>query len=1059
MRRLLLTSLLALAAMTSIAQNKEKMEPWQDPEIIQENRMPMSATFQTAQTETISLNGTWKFKFNQTIEGRTKGFEALGYNDSSWGTIPVPGMLELNGYGDPIYVNIGYGWRDHYDTNPPYPALERNYVGQYRKTFTVDESWKGRQIGLCIGSATSNVRVWVNGKPVGYSEDSKLEARFDITPYVKVGENIIALEIFRWCDGSYLEDQDFWRFTGIARGVYVYSRPQKRIEDVHVLADMNGNLTVSAEYTPGITSVEYIVEDPFGNVVATFDEAVAKKYTVSERGNVLLKSSKSVSDVKLWSAEQPNLYTLTVSASDRKGVCESTEIKFGFRSVEIKNAQLLVNGQPVLIKGVNRHELVPYGGYVISEEEMENDIKVMKQLNINTVRTCHYPDDPRWIALCDKWGLYVIDEGNIESHGMGYDPDKTLANVESYKKAHLARDQRLVQRDYNHPCVIIWSMGNEAGNGTNFMENYDWIKAYDPSRPVQYERAGLERNTDIYCPMYMGVAGCIRYASSNPTRPLIQCEYAHAMGNSIGNFKEYWDAVRQYPSYQGGCIWDFQDQALWKDVDPSTGTDHVFAFGGDYNDYDASDNTFNCNGVIAADRSLHPHAYEVRYQYRNILTTADPEAAVEGKVTVYNENFFVDLSKYRMEWTVSADGKNVLSGVVNDLNIKPQQKVEVSLGYTMSELRAEILSDGASAFDDKDVYLNVKYILKKADGLLQAGDMISYDQILIHEAQQSAYTPNPTKAINVVDASKITLSGEFSYAGTTAERYSEWEAIFSKETGYLESYKIGSKQMLCEPLRPNFNRALTENDLGNMSSMRMKMWRNPELILTNITLESGMPDMAKVIATYSPIEGKAAITLTYEIYADGTIKVVESMKDAGDLEKCPTLFRYGMRLAMPGSFSTVDFYGKGPWENYSDRNASAMVDHYTQSVNDQYHYGYVRAQESGTKTGLRYFRVVDGNNCGLEISADEKFSASALPFSIEQMDAQMQKTNPKILHSLELKAKAFENNRSAGQTHVCFDKVQMGVGGDNSWGARPMEAYMIKAQEMDFVFVLRPVKR
>lgn len=1055
----LFAALIAGSVAVAATAQTPSMEYWQDPNVFEINRLPMSTTFTSEQQKTLSLNGEWKFNFNPTIEGRLKGFEAVGYDDSSWNNIPVPGMLELNGYGDPLYVNIGYAWKGHYKNNPPYPALEHNYVGQYRKTFTIDQSWIGKQIGLCIGSATSNVKVWVNGKEVGYSQDSKLEARFDISKYVKVGENTIALEIFRWCDGTYLEDQDFWRFTGIARGVYVYARPQKRIEDVHVIADMNGNLTVTGEYTPGITGVEYTVTDPYGNVVATFDEAVLKKYEVSQRGNVLLESAKSVSNALLWSAEEPNLYTLSVSASDRKGVCESAEIKFGFRSVEVKDAQLLVNGQPVLIKGVDRHELVPYGGYVISEEEMENDIKVMKHLNINTVRTSHYPDDPRWLALCDKWGLYVIDEGNIESHGIGYDPKSTLANVEAYKAAHLARDQRMVQRDYNHPSVIIWSLGNEAGNGTNFMECYDWIKANDPSRPVQYERAGMDRNTDIYCPMYMGVAGCIRYASNNPTKPLIQCEYAHAMGNSIGNFKEYWDAVRQYPSFQGGCIWDFQDQAIWRDVDPSTGTDHVFAFGGDWNDYDPTDNTFNCNGVIAADRSLHPHAYEVRYQYRNILTSADSTMAVNGKINVYNENFFVDLSKYRLEWTISKDGRDVLSGVVSDLNVKPQQRVEVSLGYTMRDLRGEILSNGASAFDDKDLYLNVKYVLKKADGILEAGEVVSYDQILIHEAKQSAYAPNPTKAMKVTDASSITLSGEFSYNGTTADRYASWEAVFSKKTGYLESYKVGSKQMLSEPMRPNFNRALTENDLGARFQTVMKMWRNPELKLSDISMTKVSSDMVSIKAEYAPIDNKAKIVMTYEVYADGTVKVKESLKDAGDLSKAANLFRFGMRLAMPGGFSTVDFYGKGPWENYADRNASAMVDHYTQSVNEQYHYGYVRAQESGTKTGLRYFRVVDGNNCGLEISANEKFSASALPFSIEQMDAEMQKTSPKILHSLELKAQAYENNRAAGTTNVCFEKVQMGVGGDNSWGARPMDAYLVKPHEMDFEFVIRPVKR
>ncbi len=663
---------------------------WQDPEFISENRLPMTTTFTTDQQQTLSLDGVWQFRMLMTPEEADDSFAAVGYDDSAWGTIDVPGMWDLQGYQDPVYVNTGWSWRGHFDDNPPQVPLKDNHVGQYRRTFTMAPSWSGKQVRLRVGSATSNLAVWVNGKYVGYSEDSKLEATFDITPYVKVGENTVAFEIFRWCDGSYLEDQDFWRLNGIARGVWVFTREKKRLEDVHVTGDMDGNLSVMSEVTPGTTSVKYEVVDPDGKTVASFDTPVAKKYEESENGNAVLRTKQVVSSPALWSAESPSLYTLKVTAYDKKGITESTSIRFGFRTIEVKNAQLLVNGKPVLIKGVDRHELNPYKGYQLSREDMIRDIEIMKHLNVNAVRTSHYPNDPMWYALCDEYGIYVTDEGNIESHGMGYG-ERTLAKREDYTAAHLARDQRMVKRDFNHPCVIVWSLGNEAGNGINFEKCYTWIKEYDSSRPVQFEQAIRSWNTDIYCPMYASYQRCIDYLENNPTRPLIQCEYAHAMGNSIGGFKEYWDLVRKYPNYQGGYIWDFVDQALcWPSDVAKTGSDHFFAFGGDFNDYDGSDGSFNCNGVIAADRSLHPHAYEVRYQYQNIFTKLDTTAAFdrviprgnEISVKVYNENFFIDLSRYRMEWTVEAGGTSVLSGSVDKLSVAPGETVSVGLGIS-----------------------------------------------------------------------------------------------------------------------------------------------------------------------------------------------------------------------------------------------------------------------------------------------------------------------------------------------------------------------------------------
>lgn len=1046
MRRIFALILAVAAALPVFAQ---KMEPWQDPNVFEENRMPMRATFVTDQQQTLSLNGVWKFNWNETIAGRTRGFESLSYDDSGWGEMPVPGMWELNGFGEPMYLNIGYPWRGHYVNNPPYPATEHNYVGQYRRTFTVDKSWIGKQICLCIGSATSNVRVWVNGRMVGYSEDSKLEARFDLTKYVRAGENLIALEIFRWCDGTYLEDQDFNRFAGIARGVYVYTREKERVEDINIVAGMDGRFTATAMVTSGIRKVGFDITDKAGKTVYSGIAIPRKSMAVV---------SGVVGNPTLWSAETPELYTLRVKAFGRRDLAESADVAFGFRTVEIKNSQLLVNGRPILIKGVNRHEMNPYKGYVVSEADMIKDIRIMKGLNINAVRTCHYPDDPVWLSLCDKYGLYLVDEGNIESHGMGYGKE-TLANRPDYQAAHLIRDQRMVLRDINHPSVIVWSMGNEAGNGENFSVCYDWIKAYDPSRPVQYERTGGGRNTDIHCPMYTTPDACEKESAGNPPKPLILCEYAHAMGNSVGNFKEYWDLIRKYPTFQGGFIWDFVDQALrWPSSDG--GTDHIFAFGGDFNEFDPSDASFNCNGIIAADRTLHPHAYEIRYQYRNILTRASD--AAKGKLDITNEFFFKDLGNYRMLWDITVGGEKSLSGVVENLKVAPQETGKVTLAIP-------------SAFPgDAEVFLNVSYVLKTRDGLLPAGTEVAYDQIPIRECQSrdirkmvGSNSVADTPLTFTDDGFGCKFEGLFRSAGTASDRVVRWEAVFSRPTGALCSYRIGGREVLSEPLLPEFARAVTENDMGARLNEKQKVWRYPEFLpqAFDVVKEE---DGYRISVSYKPIAGgAAAVKMEYLIGGDGTILGKETMSDAGGLDKAPDLFRFGMKFAMTGNHSDLEFFGNGPWENYIDRNSSATVGLYRQSVNEQYHYGYVRSQESGTHTGLRYLRITDPDGTGLEITSNLNFSGSVLPFSIKDLDCtadgtpeRANKTNVAVgypRHSLNLKELAHENDRSAGTTYVNFDLVQMGLGGIDSWGALPLEKYRLHAQPREFEFILRPV--
>ena len=1048
MKRLMIAVLCALALGTAAvadAAEKKNLPAWQDPFVLQENRMPMTAHFETDGLKQ-TLNGMWDFCFYETIGSRSMDFFKTDFDSSGWDQMPVPGLWEMNGYFDPVYVNVGYAWSGHYTSTPPIPAEWHNYAGQYRRTFVIDDSWEGKDIFLHIGSATSNVRVWVNGKEVGYSEDSKLEARFDLTKYVHAGENLIALEIFRWCDGTYLEDQDFWRFTGIARDVYLYSREKNRLEDIRVVASASGDASIYAELSKGVTSVRYTVSDPYGKEVASQTVSVGSKER-SERGLPVVRTVVNVPSVKQWTAETPWLYTLDVEVFNKNGKTEATSIEIGFRDVCIEGGQLLVNGKPVLIKGANRHEMNPYKGYIVTEADMIQDILVMKKLNINAVRTCHYPDDNLWYSLCDRYGLYVVDEANAESHGMMYGPG-VLAKNPDYEKAHVDRAERVVKRDFNHPSVIIWSLGNEGGDGPNYAASYDAVKALDTSRPVQYEPAIRDGKTDIYCPMYYDYRASERYASSNPERPLIQCEYAHAMGNSMGGLKEYWDLIRKYPSYQGGFIWDFVDQALkWPSEEP--GTDHVFVFGGDFNDYDPSDNSFCCNGIIAADRSYHPHAYEVAYQYRSIHTSS--ENPLSGVVDVYNEYFFIDLSRYAMHWDIEVDGMKVLTGVVPALDVDPQASARVELGFGQDDV---LEAAGVESLDGHDVYLTVRYLLKRADGILPAGSEVAYDQICMNEAALPSLENLSGLPSYEENGNVHTFYGNMTFDGSANVRVAPWKAVFDAQTGAMTEYVLSGKSLIENPVMPCVGRAVIENDLGAKQDKRLEMWRMAEF--KPVSFEVVKTDSCYVVDVAFETIGEAAdIRMRYEVYADGSVAVTESLSDAGKLSEAPMLPRFGVDFAMNGAYSTFEFFGMGPHENYSDRVSSALMGHYVQRVEDQYHYGYVRPQESGTKTRIKWMRVMDDNGAGFEIRSDIKFSASALPFSWKQMDVRMLGDNQ--AHSLELKALAHEDQRTKGKTWVNVDMAQMGLACVNSWGAWPLEPYRVNAQPYEFRFVITPV--
>ena len=1030
MKKILLCWLAAATALTAGAQSNE----WQDAGVNAVNRMPMHGSWfayespEAAQTgdktlseRFVTLNGNWKFNWVRDADQRPTDFFRVGYNDKGWNDMPVPGLWELNGYGDPVYLNVGYAWRGWFKNDPPHVPVEQNHVGSYRRTVDIPAAWAGRQIVAHFGSVTSNIYLWVNGRYVGYSEDSKLEAEFDLTPYVKPGRNLIAFQVFRWCDGTYLEDQDFFRLSGVGRDCYLYARDKRQITDIQVDAAPSANYTAGTVAVKAFfpkqargCSVELALTDAQGRSVASQQLRVTK-----DEERCTLDAGK----VALWSAETPVLYGLTATLRAPAGeVIEVIPLRIGFRDVKIEGGQLLVNGRPVLIKGANRHEMDPDYGYYVSEGRMLEDIRIMKENNINAVRTCHYPDDARWYSLCDQYGLYVVAEANIESHGMGYG-EKTLAKNPLYAKAHLERNERNVQRSINHPSVIIWSLGNEAGDGPNFDACYDWIKAYDPSRPIHHERAVYSpgsRNTDIICPMYWDYERCEKYLAENPAKPLIQCEYAHAMGNSMGGFKEYWDMIRREPKYQGGFIWDFADQALaWRSPEGRL----TYRYGGDYNDTDASDSTFCCNGVLASDRSWHPHAYEVKHQHRPIHTT--PRDLKNGVVNVYNENFFTDLSPYRLLWEITSDGQPVLSGTVERLDVAPQTTAAVTLSYKPEQVYAL----------GGELLLTVRYQLRERQGLLDALYEVAADQLTLRGDDPAARfaATAPAGTLRVADK---TVSGEgFSVA-------------FDPKSGFIRSYRLRNVELLAGPVRPNFYRAATDNDLGVRQTGKYpdsRMWAKAEPQLTGFALTPGDSEV-KAVADYAIPAVGARLRLTYTVAADGSVRISETMTADPARKDVADLMRFGMAFETPGMFDAVEYYGRGPMENYADRSGAAFVGRYAQRVADQFHMKYVSPQESGTRSGLRWWRLTDDSGLGVEICSDRHFSASAIPFAIPQLD----NGSPEyVRHPGDLVPD--------GRTHVNIESVQSGLGCVNSWGRLPRPEYLLPYGDYSFNFLLRPV--
>ena len=1033
MRKLLL-SMACLAVFQSFAADKTPV--WKDPNVNQVNREQRHAYFfafeseelakqgdKTKSSRYLSMEGMWKFNFVKNHQDAPKDFYGLKYDDSKWVDFPVPGLFELNGYGDKIYKNINYAWSTTFKNDPPNVGETNNYTGSYRRTFDLPAEWKGQEVFFHVGSATSNLSLWVNGKYVGYSEDSKVAAVFNITKYLKPGKNLIAMQIMRWCDGSYLEDQDFWRFTGIAREVYLYARPKAYIEDLTMTQDWHER----------------------GQGILAFDAKIKGKAQATAK---MILDDGHVSDeiepnheiywniVKPWSAENPHLYTVLITLKQGDKVLEVIRQRVGFRHIEIKGGQLLVNGKPILIKGADRHELDPDGGYIVSVERMIQDIKIMKYLNINAVRTCHYPDDPRWYDLCDEYGLYLTAESNLESHGMGY-REQTLAKNEAYAKAHIERQEGNMCSHKNHPSIIVWSLGNEAGYGPNFEKAYDWVKAYDSTRPVQYEQAGHAGKTDIFCPMYMGYEDCEKYSKTDNPRPLIQCEYAHAMGNSMGGFKEYWDIIRKNAKYQGGYIWDFVDQGL-RDKSPITGKE-IFTYGGDYGRYPASDYNFNCNGIIAPDRHLNPHAYEVRYYYQNVWVT--DKGIKDGKIEIYNENFFKTLDNLELNWFVGGasgrhhhegdrpEGMTFGHGGAFAINgIAPQERKVVTID-AMKQVVERVLGHHG----DQELFVIFEFKLKEAEPLMEKGQVVARQQFVLNPYQFPEIKSEETAVQKEEVESYVKLE-----AGGTA-------LTFGKRHGWIDYLDVDGEPMLLdrESITPEFWRAPTDNDNGAGLQNRFAVWKNPQMKLTKFEVDDN-----EVEATYDMPDVKATLKMTYTLTAEGEVIIREELK-ADKEAKISQMFRYGMQLQMPKQYNEVQYYGRGPVENYIDRNSSEFIGVYNNKVADEY-YSYIRPQESGNHTDIRWFRVKNAAGKGLEFFSNAPMECSALNYLVADLDDGPRKEKSWGHHSGDL------IERPLTQVHI--QQRQFGLGCVNSWGAWPRREYQMPYQDYDFTFVIKPLK-
>ncbi|MDD4198433.1 MAG: glycoside hydrolase family 2 TIM barrel-domain containing protein, partial [Paludibacter sp.] len=1017
-----------LISSMAFAQNLPLPNELLTPSVVEVNREPMRAHafayeslplaeefVQEKSANFLSLDGSWRFHFVTDPRTRPQDFYKTSFNDRTdgWVDFSVPANWEVNGFAYPIYINQFYDFvgreKSAETLNPPFDIpVDHNPVGSYRKEFELPADWDGKQIFIHLGAVKSAFFIWVNGEYVGYSEDSKLAAEFDITRYVKSGKNLVALQVYRWSDASYLECQDMFRFSGIERSVYLFAREQNSIWDFKTIAGLENNyqdgtfkLTVNVRSfrhekrtnhsRPDTFSICYELKDVNGKTVLK-DESGQKTILGRYKTDVSFPIKKIVG-VRTWSDEIPYLYRLFISLKDKNGkVMEVIPQRVGFRSIEIKGSDVLVNGKRVFFKGVNRHEVHPTRGHVLTKADMQKDMEMMKKLNVNTVRNSHYPPDPYWLELCDIYGLYVVEEANIESHGRQYDLEFTFGNDPAWRVPHLDRNIRMYERGKNFPSIIIWSMGNEAGNGVNFYEVYDWLKTND-YRPVQYERAGYDYNTDIICPQYPNPNRLVRNTSYD-SRPYIMSEYAHIMGNSLGNFKDYWDVIENNPKLQGGYIWEWVDQG----IDTVKNGKRIIAYGGDFpfgNEVDPilmSDNNFSVKGVVTGYRELTPMAVEVKKVHQFIQT----KFLDKNQIEVMNKYFFRDLSNYWLKWELLEDGEAVQTGTIQTLNVKARSKTSLNIPYK-TNFKA-----------GKEYFLNLRYFLKNVEPFLDKNYEIACEQLELTAVPEGKSTHQAEGRIKV---NGNTVSGN------------KFSVRFDPDKGTLVAYTYKGQTIIENGPRPDFWRAPVDNDHGAGLNKSLRMWRNA--YEKGNTIESSLSasdDAERVYSDFtvkfvrSILDGNVTHTITYNIFADGVIKVSNHFKaNKGTYSQ---LMRMGTALELNPQYRNIEFFGRGPWENTWDRKAASLLGVYKQNVDSQY-FPYARPQESGSKTDVRWVRFTDSKGKGVQFEFDKDLlSFSALPYNLDDLDPEVDK---KQYHSGELEKR--------NKTYVYMDYQQSGVGG------------------------------
>jgi beta-galactosidase len=1031
-----LTLLLILFYQGIFAQEKASVNDWENPQMIGINKeKPRASYFAYRNLNNalknkkenseyyINLNGTWRFNWVRKPADRPVDFYKTNYDISNWKDIKVPGHWELQGYGVPIYTDVSYP----FPNNEPFIPHDYNPVGSYKRDFNIPADWNDEEIYIQFSGVRSAMYLWVNGKKVGYSQGSKTPAEFNLTDYIKTGVNQLAVEIYRFSDGSYLEDQDYWKVSGFERDVYLYARPKTHIRDFFAHANLDETYTHGQfKLEVELNKTDSKAESKTVNIqVLDGDRILINRdiKTSLKQGDNQVSFSGEIPNVRKWTAETPELYDMQISlkASNKKDI-EVIRRKIGFRTSEIKNGLLQINGVPIVIRGVNRHEHDADHGRVITEESMIKDIELMKQFNINAVRNSHYPNRERWYELCDQYGLYLVDEANIEAHGCDpYNKEKTLANKPNWKKAFLNRTQSMFQRSKNHASVIIWSLGNETGRGQNFHATYDWLKKHDSSRPVQSEDSGLESNTDIFCPMYDRMWEMMKYAEKVQTRPLIQCEYAHAMGNSVGNLKDYWDLIHKQRQLQGGFIWDWVDQTFRKETEKG---DTIFAYGGDMGIFKIkNDSNFCANGLVTSDRKIHPHIWEVKKVYQPIAFEKIDHASNQFKII--NRHDFIDLTAFDFSWTLKEDATKIASGQLNGILLKAHEEKNITIPYPVIDPKA-----------GKEYFLELQANSKKKMPLVPQGHLVAWEQFQLPVSKVISAKAASTLGKVKLKENKNELS---LIAGDIQIR-------FSKQTGSLSSYQIDGKELMAQDLKPFFWRAVTDNDLGNGMPAKCQVWKEAGAKAQVLSFESKKLNNQVVEVTISlnlPTVSSKYQT-RYLIYGNGDIKVKNTYHpEANDI---PMLPRLGMQMQLPKAFNQIEWFGRGPQESMNDRKTGYPVGHYKSSVAEQYH-PYVRPQETGNKTDLRWMALTNEQFLGLMVISESELAGSALPFDYKELYHSGKGNTQK--HGAEIKAGEVISWQ--------IDYKQMGVGGDNSWGAPVHSEYSIPAQDYSYEFILRPI--